>query len=321
MRRSKKQFLYWTLLAILALFVLGELFLRWRYGLGDAVLMRADDDYEYIAQPNQRRKRFGNRVVYNSHSMRNEELIPGSARILCIGDSILNGGTLTDQSELATSILSKELSAETGKQVQVLNVSAGSWGPDNCLAYLKRHGHFGAKGIILVVSSHDAHDTMTFVPVVGQHRSYPSRQYPLAIMELWDRYLFPGKPFFKQSKASVDNEFRRIHHIEKTEVTFNPGFQGILDYARDFRLSFAIYLHATLYEMNAGNYDADGQAVIEFCKRNQIPWVQDLGNGLDRECILQNDYLHYSPKGQALMGRLLKPRCQTMLSHDKDLNP
>lgn len=64
----------------------------------------------------------------------------------------------TDQDSLATSLFS----AETG--TQMLNMSAGSWGPDNWAAYLRHYGLFDAKGFFLVVGSHDAHDNMDFTP-------------------------------------------------------------------------------------------------------------------------------------------------------------
>lgn len=63
----------------------------------------------------------------------------------------------------------------------MLNISAGSWGPDNCAAYLKEKGTFGAEGIILVVSSHDAHDNMNWQTVVGQSVAFPDKQYKLSI--------------------------------------------------------------------------------------------------------------------------------------------
>ena len=312
-----KLLVFWGIGTIIVLLLMLELFLRCHYGLCDAVLMRADDEYEYIAKPSQKRKRLGHTVIYNSQSMRNEELLPDSLRILCLGDSILNGGTITDQKHLATSIMSSSLSDALGAKVQVLNVSAGSWGPDNCLAWLKRHGDFGAKGIVLVVSSHDVHDTMTFVPVVGILKSYPSRQYPLAVLELWDRYLFPQSKVFSMTKDEIDDSFRKEHHIEATNVAFNPGFQGLLDYANEHGLPFAIFLHATLFELNKGVYDADGQAIIDFCQKNHIPLIQDLGHGLTRECIYKNDYLHYSKEGHALMAKLLLPFCHETLIKEK----
>ena len=294
---------------LLLAFIGAELFLRLHYGLCDAVLMRADDDYEYIAQPSQDRRRFGNRVLYNSLSMRSEELREGSVRLLFLGDSILNGGTLTDHEHLATTLLSRRLGSDLRRDVQVLNVSAGSWGPDNCFAWLKRHGDFGARAIVLVVSSHDAHDTMTFVPVVGRLKYYPTRQYPLAVLELWDRYLFPSSSVFHQTKADADAQFRREHHIERTSVPFNPGFQALAEYAREKSIPFAVYLHASAGELAAQSYDADGKAIRTFAESRGLPLVQDLGSGLSMECYRTNDGLHYGDAGQSLMAELLYPFC------------
>ena len=303
------KFSAWLFVVAILLLLGAELFLRVHYGLCSAVLMRADDDYEYIAQPKQDRMRLGNRVLYNSYSMRSEELKDGSLRILCLGDSILNGGTLTDHEKLATTILSKELTVKINHEVQVLNVSAGSWGPDNCYAWLKRNGDFGAKLIVLVVSSHDVHDTMTFVPVVGRMKAFPVRQYPLALIEVCDRYLFPKSKLFNMTKDQADAAFRKENHIETTQVPFNPGFAAISEYASGKGMPFIVYLHASHDEFNAGTYDRDGQAIISFCKDRRIPFICDLENGLTSECFRENDYLHYNALGQALLAKLLMPVC------------
>ena len=126
-------------------------------------LYAASDKYEYMALPNQCGVRLGNRYYYNVFGMRSDEVNPHKKHILGLGDSVIYGGVQTDQDSLATSLFS----AETG--MQMLNISAGSWGPDNCAAYLKEKGMFNAKGIFLLVSSHDAHDNMDFMPVVGVH--------------------------------------------------------------------------------------------------------------------------------------------------------
>ena len=73
----------------------------------------------------------------------------------------------------------------------MLNVSAGSWGPDNCAAYLRHYGLFDAKAMFLLVSSHDAHDNMDFGPVAGVHDSYPDKQYCPAIAEPPSRHTPP----------------------------------------------------------------------------------------------------------------------------------
>lgn len=288
-----------------------EIFLRLHYGLCDAVLMRADEDYEYIAQPNQNRKRLGNRIKYNSLSMRSDELRGGSVRILCIGDSILNGGTQTDHDQLATTLLSRRLSDALKKDVQVLNVSAGSWGPDNCAAYLKKHGHFGAKAIFLITSSHDARDTMTFVPVVGKMKYFPEKQYPLAVMELLDRYLNVDMNFYHKTKDEADADFRKKHHIEQASDNFNPGFFALLEYASKNNIPFFIYLHATRDELKEQKLDPLGQEIAAFAEKNKIRLLEDLTSGLEADWF--RDPVHYSPKGQRMMADILYPEMEKIL--------
>jgi hypothetical protein len=49
--------------------------------------------------------------------------------ILVLGDSVVNGLSLIDQSEIATSLLSVRLAARGDRAIVVGNISAGSWGP------------------------------------------------------------------------------------------------------------------------------------------------------------------------------------------------
>src|SRR5688572_12999370 len=168
-----------SILSVILAFVLVELALRKFFGLGDMLLFQADSSFEYIAQPNQDKTRFGNRILSNEYSMRSQPIKESdSCIVLGFGDSILNGGSLTEQDSLATAIVENRLQQGGSNAFRFLNVSAGSWGPDNCAAYLKRYGSFNAKMIVLFVSSHDAHDMMTFENTVGVHESYPDKQFP-----------------------------------------------------------------------------------------------------------------------------------------------
>lgn len=73
----------------------------------------------------------------------------------------------------------------------MLNSSAGSWGPNNSAAYLKKKGLFGAKTMFLLISNHDGHDNTNFQPAVGVYPSYPDKQYKLALMVLLEKYVLP----------------------------------------------------------------------------------------------------------------------------------
>ena len=185
MYRINKRKIYIAISICLILIALSELILRFFFGFCDAVLYQSSPAYEYIAQPNQHRYRFFSHIDYNSYSQRSEEPDSTKTIVLGLGDSVIFGGTMLDQDSIATTLFSKE----TG--MQMLNISSGSWGPDNCAAYLKEKGTFGAKAMVLVCSSHDAFDIMSHVPVVGIYPEYPDEQYKLAIWEVIDRYLIP----------------------------------------------------------------------------------------------------------------------------------
>src|SRR5690606_12909675 len=92
---------------------------------------------------------------------------------------------------LTTFLLEKNLRINFDQNIQVLNISAPSWGPDNVMAYLKKFGDFDAEILFLVTSSHDVYDTMEFIPIVGINKNYPEKQYSLAYIEGVDRYLIP----------------------------------------------------------------------------------------------------------------------------------
>lgn len=137
----KHKIFCWALMALLALVVMSELFLRFCLGFCDAPLYQSNSKYEYIAQPCQNRTRFGACFITNSYSMRSDEPDTTKQIILGLGDSVLFGGTWMDHNCLATTLFSKE----TG--MQMLNISCGSWGPSNCYAYIRDNGLFGAKNI------------------------------------------------------------------------------------------------------------------------------------------------------------------------------
>jgi hypothetical protein len=202
-RRWTKR-LAWLAVTLLVLLIAGELFARFYLGLGDPPLSQADPQIEYLFKPDQDCHRFGHHIHYNHYSMRSEDFPPHKSqpnelRVMVVGDSVVNGGALTDQSEIATSIMEKKLAEDLKRPVVVGNISAGSWGPPNELAYLKRYGLFDADVLVIVVSSHDYADVPTFEPVVGT-RAYPDHKPLLALWEGFDRYVLPK--FSKKKEAN-----------------------------------------------------------------------------------------------------------------------
>jgi hypothetical protein len=194
--RPRRRWPLWVLIVLVLLFVGGELFARFYLGLGDPPLMQADPQIEYLFKPNQDCKRFGHRIKYNQYSMRSDDVsvhksAPNELRVLVVGDSVVNGGVQTDQSQLATSLLQTQLAQDLKRPVFVGNISAGSWGPPNELAYLKRYGLFDADAVVIVLSSHDYVDVPTFEPLVGVNPVFPDHKPVLALWEGFERYLLP----------------------------------------------------------------------------------------------------------------------------------
>jgi hypothetical protein len=288
-----------------ATFIFVEVALRKLWGFGTMLLFQADQDFEYIAQPNQSIVRFGKAISYNEYSMRSNPL---SNRDTCIvlgfGDSVINGGTLTDQDSLATSIVESKL-----KGARFLNISAGSWAPDNCAAYLKKYGNFDAKMIILFVSSHDAHDNMTHENTVGVHPSYPDKQYPLAIIEVIDRYVIP-----RISKLSEPNGEENSLMINKGGVGFNSGFEFFNNYTKELGIPFLVCLHAEKVEVEEKKYNSQGVEILNFCEKNNIRVISGLAIGENSSHFI--DGIHLNQKGQKLWSEALeKEIAETLKKH------
>ena len=296
--------LHYHLVLVSALVVLLEFTLRFSFGFCDALLYQSSDNYEYIAQPNQNRHRFGAHIHYNSYSQRNEEPDSIRVKILGLGDSVIFGGTWMDQDSLATTLFSNE----TG--MQMLNISAGSWGPDNCAAYLKEKGTFGTKAMILVCSSHDAYDVMSFTPVVGVYPTYPERQYRLAIVELMDRYLMPRvRSFFLKQKQRLDPDAAVVNKmsqkfVAKKSLLFNPGFDQLKNMADSLHIPFGVYLHAETGELMQGSYNEMGYEIMEWAEKNGVPLMKGMDRGENES--MYKDMIHLNGKGQKHLAASLK---------------
>lgn len=184
------------LVGLVAVTIVGmELCARLVLGLGNPPLSLADEEIDYLFAPNQRCSRFGNRIDYNNLSMRQDfdvDKVYTGKRLFVVGDSVVNGGVLTDQDDLATAILTQKF-----PEYQVCNVSAGSWGPGNCAAYFRRYQWLVREGDVLVLEA-SSHDLWEDDPreskgkIVGS-RSFPSKK---PFCALWDGFYRYGWPKF-----------------------------------------------------------------------------------------------------------------------------
>jgi hypothetical protein len=172
--------------------VVGELLGR-AYGLHHPVIYERTH-YGYRVAPNQEIVRFGNRIHYNEQGLRNESLSnrPGAgvARILCVGDSVANGGAITDQQETIPAQLEEFLRVHWSN-VEVLNGSAPGWAIGNELGWLHSNGIFNSNLVVLIISTHDLFQALAPASTVDNHPSFPSSQPLFAMQEILHRYLLP----------------------------------------------------------------------------------------------------------------------------------
>lgn len=179
-------------LAFIALTLLGEFCARYLLGLGTPPLTVSHVTIEYMLKPNQDVYRFGNHFMVNQYGMRSEQFQlqkrVGEFRVLVFGDSVVNGGVLTDQDDLATSLLKRDLfNQDSEKKVVIGNVAAGSWGPGNWLAYAREYGFFDADVVVLLLSSHDYTDNPTFEPL--NPNTHPMSPPISALLEGINKYI------------------------------------------------------------------------------------------------------------------------------------
>jgi lysophospholipase L1-like esterase len=325
-------------IVILVLAGITEIVLRKVYGFCNSPLYVNDPDFEYIYAPNQEIDRFGNHIRTNSLSMRSDELSPSdSIVVLLIGDSVINGGSLTDHENIGSTMLEKRFTKEFGKKVRVLNISAGSWGPDNIAGYLKKYGLFKAKVICLVTSSHDAHDIMSHQSPVGIDPGMPDKQYTIALVEVWDRYRYwiwynflALLPSFDSEKNQSEETIAKKEEVKltlpdsvqkdtlkkielndagirKPGIGFNPGYAQIQELAKEAGIPMFIYLHPETSEIELGHFNDQGDEIIQFAKEHNIRLINEFDLGVKKEYYRKMDVIHYNNEGQVFLANNLYP--------------
>jgi hypothetical protein len=189
----KKKIFIFAAVGLFTALITGELLSRYALGLGDPPLSVSHSTIEYMFKPSSEYHRFGNYFKTNSYGMRSEEFSQSreknEVRILVLGDSVPNGGNLTDQNELATELLRENITKSLSVPVIVGNISAGTWSPPNMLAYIQEFGTFGADAAIVILNKGDMFDFPTFSEL--NPNTHPTEKPKLALGELVSRYIAP----------------------------------------------------------------------------------------------------------------------------------
>lgn len=312
MRMNKKNLTRATIL-VFSLAVSGEFFARSYLGLGTPPLSIAHPKIEYMFKPDQDIYRFGNHIAINHYGMRaptftkKKNSSDDDLRVMVFGDSVLNGGNQTDQKELSTTILQENLIQKTGRKVVVGNISAGSWGPGNWLAYAKEYGFFDADVVILVISSHDYVDNPTFQPL--NENTHPTKTPILALSEAFSRYLPRYLPRF----GANENTSKEADHFSKItdENEVNKALADLKEFlllAKNKSKSVLVFQHWEKEEADRGEAKIGNRRIRDLCESIEVP-VRQLLPYFQKSMQSGNnpyrDNIHPNPIGQKLIAKAL----------------
>ncbi len=284
-----------------------ELASRFILGLGDPPLYVAHPAIEYMLQPRASYKCFGNVFRSNRYGMRSDEMPlekrTNEVRILVLGDSIPNGGSLTDQDELATEILKRELTGMLCVPVVVGNVSAGSWSPPNLCAYIKEYGSFDAELSVIILNKDDLYDFPSFDSL--DPRTHPIETPLTASGELIRRYVWPRvAALFSRGGGAVGTAAE-----EANRATCLPALSELVQRLQARGCDVWVLYHPSRDEIDDGGRFVPAAAfalVQDFTVRNSLPLLSlasHYGNAVRNGQSPFRDAYHPTPYGQALMAQ------------------
>lgn len=302
-------------IAAIGLLVVLEVGLRLLFGFGNPLIYLADEKIGYLLAPNQRTKRFGNRIATNEYSMRSPPITPersaSTLRVLLLGDSVANGAWWTDQNRTISALMTQQLELllpSSGESLsfedtEILNASANSWGPRNELAYLQRFGTFQAQAVVLLINTDDLFATAPTSVQVGRDRNYPNRKPPFAIAEVFSRYLLPAPAVPDMAVVQAEPGDRVGFNLE--------AIRQIQTLVHAANAQFLLAMTPLLRELGEpGSRDYERQArqrLVDFTQSQQITYIDFLSvfNDTETPQSLYRDHIHLSPQGERKVSELV----------------
>jgi len=299
----------WLAITMGVVMVSGEIFARYYLGLGTPPLSITHPRIEYMFKPDQDVYRFGNHIIINQHGMRTApfsvDKVDGESRVMVFGDSVLNGGNQTDHAALATSILQERL-GEGNQKIVVGNISAGSWGPGNWLAYAKEYGFFGANTVVLFISSHDYADNPTFQPL--NENTQPTNRPVFALLEGITRYLPRYLPQLATSEAPSEVDSFAETSNEQEVMRGLKDLRNFLELAKNNSTNVLVLQHWEKKEIEGGAAMSGNKEIRMLCESMGItpislePYIRraiENGNNPYR------DNIHLNQIGQQLIANAI----------------
>lgn len=276
-----------SFVAVCLCFIFVELGLRF-VGLHELPLYEASDNYEYRFAPNQSCCIFGKKLIVNDLGLRGELPTNKSDPIVWYcGDSVINGGIHTHEDSLATAIWDKHAENLFDSSIATLNVSQGSWGPENTFRFCKQHSEdLGNPNlIVLAVSSHDWNDRMNF-RYNGHSKNKPTCNLG-AIGNVLNKYF--------------GNTNTCVHQAQADTFPNGTEFNQWEQYSTELSAQMVLYLHPTIEEIRTGTYNSQGANILTWAGINEVLVCK----GLD--ILTENDFrdnIHLNERGQRQLSNL-----------------
>jgi len=316
----EKHIRYATPLVLISLICL-ELICRFVLGTGNPPLWTTDREVKYMMKPDQNGRQLHNEYIYNKYSMRCSDFPEKKAseselRILVIGDSVVNGGIHTKQSDLASEIIKKQLQTRYSGSAVVGNISCGSWGPRHFLSYIRKFGTFDADVAVIVLSSHDYNDYPGRFPLAGTHPLYPSEKPFCALSEA----VFGGISVFWSKTMSKKPEISKIDK-EKKIAKSKRAFLKLVRLLKDDFVKVIVVQHLERSELMNGHLK--GYDVIKrWCRQagvDSFDFETEFKEQLETGKTPYRDNLHINPIGQRILANKIISTIMPTNNYTKDV--
>jgi hypothetical protein len=279
MKQGFKRKLGLIMLTIAALVLCVEMAVR-LFLMTGVILYQSSDEFEYRMRPNQEIEFLERKIKVNELGCRGSSPAEKEKKVAWYcGDSVIHGGVHTDEDSLAVELWERWINHDGDSSWSALNISQGSWGPDNSFAFCNVHkSELGRpEVVILCLSSHDYKDHMTFC-YSGASREMPSKKSTFLIAALYNKYFGPI-----QECPRVLNQKR------------NAGVSQWMEWSKQNTIDLKVYLHPTVSEIKDGEYNDLGKKTLRDFQDLDFEVYQGLGT---LEVSDFRDNIHLSESGQ-----------------------
>ncbi|HWU02154.1 MAG TPA: GDSL-type esterase/lipase family protein [Novosphingobium sp.] len=292
----------------------GELAAR-QFGFGHPLLYRASaEGYEIV--PGQTVVRLGKTTRINALGMRgpetSEKPASGVARVMVLGDSVANGGTMINDDQTIGAQLQKQLRSR-GLPAEVVTVAAGGWAVGNERGWLQKNGTFGARVIVLEVNENDLDQMPVPAALLDHHVSFPTRAPASALGEVAVRYVMPklglGGPTADPGATAGAMDARAAADVRSQ-------FASICDYAQRAGVRLVVLYWDVLSPKPTPDIVAAREAFLQMAHDRRVQVLRPQLNLAPNASALFRDRIHPDAEGNVEVAARIAPNIAEALNRD-----